>query len=132
MDIPKSKIKSLGKPYFSEEFLKEFIATIERIAPNPDKYFLQLTQQKDKPIMEFGCKAGRILLNLAASSEAISTYVVLFSTVNAVVLRELPNSMRLWIITTSTARLNHIAVTDVSRDDLRKYAEFLQESLSSK
>lgn len=132
MEIPKAKIKLLGKPYFNDGFIKEFIATIEKIAPNPDKYFLQLIQKDDKPTLEFGCKNGHILFDVTASSEKSTSFVVLFSAVNTLALSETQNATQFYGMSFAGKLFSYVAVTEDARKDLREYAEFLQMRLSSK
>jgi len=132
MDIPKNKIKSLGKPYFSAEFIKEFIASIERMTSNPEKCYLQLTQKDDRPTLAFGCKTGHMLFDATASSETERTATHPLSAVNSIVLAESKNLTQLQVVSGARVIINYTAATDDDRKDLREYAEFLQMSLSSK
>ena len=98
MELPKNKIELLGKPYFALDFIKAFIDIIELRAPNPEKYFLQVTQKENRPNMEFGCKAGQILLDVTASAEKTMTVVYQASSVASIILTGGQNLTQLSIL----------------------------------
>jgi len=132
MELPKDKIELLGKPYFTPDFVKTFIAVIERRAPNPDKYFFQVIQKENRPTMEFGCIAGKILLDITASTENTTTIVEQVSSVTSIKWTEEQNSTQLHILALTRTGLSYTTVIEDSRKELREYAEYLQINLFGK
>ncbi|MHB8137548.1 MAG: hypothetical protein ACYDGO_04075 [Smithellaceae bacterium] len=129
MQIPKDKIELLGKPYFSSDVINKFIDAIERRAPNPEKYFLQVKQKENRPTLEFGCIAGKILLDITTSIENTSIIVIRFSEVGLVITLESNSSTELRITVTATEGIEYVAVGEESRKDLSEYAEYIQNKL---
>ena len=129
MELPKDKIRLLGKPYFTPDFLQAFIAMIEGRAPNPDKYFFQVIQKENRPTMEFGCIAGQILLDVTASTEKTEIIVVKVSSVTSIIWIEEQNSTQLHALSPTQTGLSYTTVIEDSRKELKEYAEYLQMNM---
>lgn len=128
MNMPHELIRAKAKGYFEIEFIESYLKIIEKWAVNSRKWFFQVTQQGDKPTLEFGCITAGAVFDATTSVDDTITTIMLISSLKNVRRDETKNSTRLLLSCDSERGFNYSAVTEEYREQLRQYADFIEST----
>ena len=120
-----TQIKNAAKSFLPVEVINEFIALIYPWEMRLSHYFFQITGKDDPPKLEFGCHAGKVLVDITFSEKEKSTTVIALRHVGRVQYRETGENVQLSINCYGNLTLFYESSTHENREYLKTYADHL-------
>lgn len=122
-----TQIKNTAKNFLPVEVINEFIALIQPWEKKLNTYFFQITGKDDPPKLEFGCHAGKVLVDITFSEKEKSTNVIALEHVGRIEYRETGESVQLSIHCSGNQAYLYESSTHENREYLKSYADHIAQ-----
>jgi hypothetical protein len=127
-----SKIKSEAKEFISVEQINNFISLISPWEKNIGRYFFQFTGKGDLPTLEFGCHAGKVLLDITFSEKTSKVNILTLQFVDWIQLIETGETLELSINCNGNRAFYYQASTHENKEHLKDYAMYIASITGNK